>query len=91
MTVLENAKVGQHTRTKAGLFGALPMELGHNEEEMITEKARAALAFFGDRLWSQREIRWRRAWRTPIGGGWKLLGRWPQSPSSSYSTNRPPA
>jgi len=51
MTVLENAMVGQHTRTKAGLVGALTRGGATlTEEEVITEKARAALSFFGDRL-----------------------------------------
>jgi branched-chain amino acid transport system ATP-binding protein len=51
MTVLENAMVGQHTRTKAGMLGALLRGPGtRREEERIREKAREALAFFGDRL-----------------------------------------
>lgn len=51
MTVLENAMVGQHTRTKAGMLGALMRGPGtRKEEERIREKAREALAFFGDRL-----------------------------------------
>jgi branched-chain amino acid transport system ATP-binding protein len=51
MTVLENAMVGQHTRTKAGMLGALVRGPGtRQEEERIREKAREALAFFGDRL-----------------------------------------
>lgn len=51
MTVLENAMVGQHTRTRAGILGALMKGPGtRREEERIEEKAREALAFFGDRL-----------------------------------------
>jgi branched-chain amino acid transport system ATP-binding protein len=51
MTVLENAMVGQHTRTKAGIWGALSRTKGTRaEEERIKEKARDALSFFGDRL-----------------------------------------
>ncbi len=51
MTVLENAMVGQHTRTRAGILGALVRGPGtRREEERIKEKAREALAFFGDRL-----------------------------------------
>ncbi|HJU52443.1 MAG TPA: ABC transporter ATP-binding protein [Acidimicrobiia bacterium] len=51
MTVLENAMVGQHTRTKAGLTGALIKGKTTLEEEaMITAKAREALGFFGQRL-----------------------------------------
>jgi branched-chain amino acid transport system ATP-binding protein len=51
MTVLENAMVGQHTRTKAGIWGALSRS-GRTkaEEDRIREKARDALAFFGNRL-----------------------------------------
>jgi branched-chain amino acid transport system ATP-binding protein len=51
MTVLENAMVGQHTRTRAGLTGALIKGKATLEEEaMITAKAREALGFFGQRL-----------------------------------------
>lgn len=51
MTVLENAMVGQHTRTKAGVWGALTRSTKVKaEEEHIRERAREALAFFGDRL-----------------------------------------
>ena len=51
MTVLENAMVGQHTRSKAGLSGALFRGKGtHAEEQKILDRSRQALAFFGDRL-----------------------------------------
>ena len=51
MTVLENAMVGQHSRTKSGILGALIRSRRTlNEEQKITEAAREALAFFGDRL-----------------------------------------
>jgi len=51
MTVLENAMVGQHTRTKAGVWGALTRSTRvQAEEDHIRERAREALAFFGDRL-----------------------------------------
>jgi branched-chain amino acid transport system ATP-binding protein len=51
MTVLENAMVGQHTRTKAGLVGSLTRSKRTiTEEERITAKAREALGFFGERL-----------------------------------------
>jgi ABC-type branched-subunit amino acid transport system ATPase component len=51
MTVLENAMVGQHTRTKAGLIGSLTRSKRTiAEEAQITEKAREALGFFGERL-----------------------------------------
>jgi ABC-type branched-subunit amino acid transport system ATPase component len=51
MTVLENVMVGQHCRTKAGLFGAIfttPRQRA--EEKMIEEKAKDILSFFGSRL-----------------------------------------
>ena len=56
MTVLENAMVGQHCRTKWGILGAvlgLPGE--RQEEKMIEEKARECLRFFGKRLTGRRE------------------------------------
>ena len=51
MTVLENAMVGQHTRTKAGVYGAL-FNTGHTraEEQKVHSSAIEALAFFEDRL-----------------------------------------
>lgn len=51
MTVLENAMVGQHCRTKTGLVGAV-LGLGstRREEERIRERANASLDFFGKRL-----------------------------------------
>ena len=51
MTVLENAMVGQHPRTRAGVFGALfHTSSTRSEEEQVQAKAGAALDFFGDRL-----------------------------------------
>ena len=56
MTVMENAMVGQHTRTRAGALGAM-LSLGptRREEERIQATAREMLAFFGDRLVGFRE------------------------------------
>jgi branched-chain amino acid transport system ATP-binding protein len=56
MTVLENAMVGQHARSKTGVFGAVfrPPSVRH-EEERIRERAREALAFFGSRLQGYRQ------------------------------------
>ncbi|HEX9823294.1 MAG TPA: ABC transporter ATP-binding protein [Actinomycetota bacterium] len=51
LTVLENAMVGQHCRTKAGPFGAIirpPWAV--REEREIADRAREVLGFFGDRL-----------------------------------------
>lgn len=51
MTVLENVMVGQHCRTKKGVFPALFQTPGfRKEEEEIRERARDILGFFGTRL-----------------------------------------
>lgn len=51
MTVLENVMVGQHCRTKAGVFGAVFKTPGQRAEEaVIEEKAKEVLSFFGTRL-----------------------------------------
>ena len=51
MTVLENAMVGQHCRTRSGLLGAvLRLPPTRKEEGRIEERARDCLAFFGTRL-----------------------------------------
>jgi len=51
MSVLENAMVGQHSRSRSGVFATvfrLPSQ--RREEERIRERAREALGFFGTRL-----------------------------------------
>jgi len=56
MTVLENAMVGQHCRTKSGIFGAvLRLPSTRAEERRVLERSRSALSFFGSRLASYRE------------------------------------
>jgi ABC-type branched-subunit amino acid transport system ATPase component len=51
MTILENAMVGQHCRTRSGLVGAvLKLPRTRREEHQIRENAKEALAFFGTRL-----------------------------------------
>lgn len=51
MTVLENVKVGQHTRTRAGLLRAIFKTPGQRREEAeIDERAKEVLGFFGSRL-----------------------------------------
>ena len=56
MTILENAMVGQHTRSRTGLVGAiLRPPAVRREEEKIHERARGALGFFGTRLSGFRE------------------------------------
>ena len=56
MTVLENAMVGQHCRTKSGIFGAVLRLPGTRaEERRVLEQSRSALSFFGNRLAGYRE------------------------------------
>jgi branched-chain amino acid transport system ATP-binding protein len=56
MTVLENAMVGQHCRSKAGVFGAIfRTPRTRDEEARVQERAQAALSFFGSRLAGYRQ------------------------------------
>jgi ABC-type branched-subunit amino acid transport system ATPase component len=56
MTILENAMVGQHCRSRSGVVGSVLRLPGtRREEERIRERARTALAFFGARLSGYRE------------------------------------
>jgi branched-chain amino acid transport system ATP-binding protein len=56
MTVLENAMVGQHVRTRSGVFGAVFRPPGtRREENRIRERAKEALEFFGRRLAGYRQ------------------------------------
>jgi branched-chain amino acid transport system ATP-binding protein len=56
MTVLENAMVGQHTRSRAGVFGAiLQTPRTRREEKRIRERAKTSLEFFGTRLAGYRQ------------------------------------
>ena len=51
MTVMENVMVGQHSRTKAGLLGAiLKTPSQRREEREIEERSKEVLSFFGTRL-----------------------------------------
>lgn len=51
LTVLENVKVGQHCRTHRGIFGAIfQTPAFRREEELIEDKAKEVLSFFGSRL-----------------------------------------
>jgi branched-chain amino acid transport system ATP-binding protein len=51
MTVLENAMVGQHCRTRSGLFGAIIRPPGtRKEEDRIRDRAKDVLSIFGTRL-----------------------------------------
>ena len=56
MTVLENAMVGQHCRSRSGVFGAIVRPpRTKREEEHIRERAQEALEFFGRRLAGYRQ------------------------------------
>ena len=56
MTVLENTMVGQHCRTRSGIFGAvLRLPRTRAEERRVLEQSRSALSFFGSRLAGYRE------------------------------------
>ena len=56
MTVMENAMVGQHCRSTAGVFGSiLRTPRVRKEEERIRERARECLGFFGSRLAGYRQ------------------------------------
>ena len=51
LTVLENVMVGQHCRTKSGMWATILQTRGQKaEEELIEEKAKDVLSFFGSRL-----------------------------------------
>lgn len=56
MTVLENAMVGQHSRSRSGLLGAILRPPGtRREEERIRQRAKDSLEFFGSRLAGYRQ------------------------------------
>jgi ABC-type branched-subunit amino acid transport system ATPase component len=56
MTVLENAMVGQHCRSRAGIFGSiLQLPRTRKEEERTRQRAKESLAFFGSRLAGYRQ------------------------------------
>ena len=56
MTVLENAMVGQHCRSRSGVVGSvLRLPRTVREEARIRERAKEVLAFFGPRLSGYRQ------------------------------------
>jgi ABC-type branched-subunit amino acid transport system ATPase component len=56
MTVLENAMVGQHCRSRSGVFGSILRLPGtRREEREIRERAQRSLEFFGSRLAGYRQ------------------------------------
>jgi branched-chain amino acid transport system ATP-binding protein len=51
MSVLENVMVGQHTRSKSGVLGAIIRPRSYYEEEArVAQNAKTQLEFFGSRL-----------------------------------------
>lgn len=55
LTVLENVMVGQHCRTKEGMWGTILQTKNQRDEEaLIEEKAKDVLSFFGTRLTGYR-------------------------------------
>ncbi len=51
LTVLENVMVGQHCRTHAGMWSTILQTAGQRaEEQLIEDKAKDVLSFFGSRL-----------------------------------------
>lgn len=55
LTVLENVMVGQHCRTKEGMWGTILQTKTQREEEaLIEENAKEVLSFFGTRLTGYR-------------------------------------
>jgi branched-chain amino acid transport system ATP-binding protein len=56
MTVLENAMVGQHCRSRAGIFGSVVrLPKVRREEQRIRDRAKESLDFFGSRLAGYRQ------------------------------------
>jgi len=56
MSVLENAMVGMHCRSKAGVFGSIVRTPAvKREEETVRERATESLDFFGSRLAGYRQ------------------------------------
>jgi ABC-type branched-subunit amino acid transport system ATPase component len=56
MSIMENVLVGQHTRAKGGVFGAIVRTPGYKrEQERARETALKQLSFFGTRLAGYRQ------------------------------------
>ena len=56
MTILENAMVGQHCRSRSGVLGSvIRLPSTRREEDRIRTKAKESLAFFGSRLAGYRQ------------------------------------
>jgi ABC-type branched-subunit amino acid transport system ATPase component len=56
MTILENAMVGQHCRSRSGVIGSVLRLPGtRREEALIRDRAQQALDFFGSRLAGYRQ------------------------------------
>ncbi len=88
MTVLENAMVGQHCRTRTGVFGALfRTPASRDEEAMIRDRAREALDFFGTRLSGYRRDQPANVFRTRTAAAWRWRAPWRPTPRSCCWTS----
>ncbi len=92
MTVLENAMVGQHCRSKSGIFGSvLRLPSTRREEERIRDRARrtpSTSSVPGSPATARSSRRSRSRTRTAAGSRW--LGPWRPIPRSCCWTSRRP-
>ncbi len=92
MTVLENAMVGQHCRSKAGVFGALlHTPSTRREEEGSARRPRMRSGSSAHAFPATARTSPPTPCPTRTGGGWRWRGRWPPSRCSSSWTSRRPA
>ena len=92
MTVLENAMVGQHCRSKSGHLRIGPAAAGHEARGGADPRARARRRWTSSAPGSPatgRSSRRSRC-RTPTGAGWRWPARWRPSPRSCCWTSRRP-
>ena len=89
LTVLENVKVGRHVCTKAGLWASLARPgWARREEAETARRAHELIAFVG--LQGQADCSLLPC-HTVNSVFSRLHARWPQTPNSCCSMNRPPA
>ena len=89
MTAIENAMVGRHVRTRAGVWGAVVRNAATRAEEAAIDPTREG----APRLRRHRQARRTRSRRispTAISAGSRSPARSPPSHSCSPSTSRPP-
>ena len=92
MTVLENAMVGQHCRSRSGVFGAVFRTPGQRrEEERIRERAVRRWASSARGSPATGRTSRRSCCRTRTGAGSRWRARWRPSRPSCCSTSRRPA